>query len=183
MSRVIFIGDSHVAGWMHLRRGLLPLLWGFTPPPIISGVGGHTVADLHARIRSGLLASAPRLVMVQIGANQLAREIPVARTVEEIRNVVQEIRVRVPDVRIVLSGIIPSDPWEWPVVPKVLEINAELAETPGVTFSDPAPALLSEGKLRVECYSADRIHLTMRGYSAWGRVLTSALQRAAEPTS
>jgi lysophospholipase L1-like esterase len=80
---------------------------------------------------------------------------------------------RRPDLRIVLHAILPADPWDWDVPSRIREINAHLAvKVPALDLWD---TFYGPNGLRSELYAPDRIHLSRRGYAAWGRALSAAM--------
>ncbi len=63
-------------------------------PVINAGVSGDTSADGLARIEDAVLNKNPKLVIIELGANDFLRRIPVEKTLANIDAIVQKVQAR-----------------------------------------------------------------------------------------
>lgn len=182
-------GDSRVAAWS------LP----DTPNRrfINRGVSGFTARQVLDRLRADLASGTrPDVVVLQAGINDVlsagynrpSRVAPPRPAPEEImqqcsvdlRRAVQVARDA--GSQVILLTVFPPGPYGWrdwffwdaTLEAKVPELNDSLRALsgPGVALLDSAALLAPGGRTRAE-YSADSLHLNLRGYA----VLTDALER------
>jgi lysophospholipase L1-like esterase len=155
---LVFYGDSITQNWE--RHG--PPEWADYAPiwqhfygdrnAVNLGFVGDTTASLIWRIRNGEAAGiSPKVAVVLIGANNLGRVHWSAEdTVAGIGVIVEELRERLPQTKILLLGVLPSERSAW-VSATTVEINRTLAEkyahVDGVTFLDVGHVLMPDGKL------------------------------------
>jgi lysophospholipase L1-like esterase len=116
------------------------------------GFKGDTTASLLWRIRNGEVAGIkPKVAVVLIGANNLGRVHWTAdETVAGVAAIVQELRKRLPDTKILLLGVLPSDRSAW-ASETTVAINRQLAadygSVPMVTYLDVTPIFMKGGAL------------------------------------
>ncbi len=127
----------------------------------------------------------PRVVILNIGTNNTsgtsnARQNTPAETAEGVRAVCDRVRAKAPNAKIILMAVFPRE--EKPDHPRraqIAEINrrlAELGKTPGITFLDIGPKMLSpDGTISREIMS-DFCHPTEKGYQIWADALKPLLQ-------
>src|SRR4051794_39857839 len=118
---LIFLGDSITENW---EKSGPPAWQEFKPvwqrfygdrKAVNLGFKGDTTASLLWRIRNGEVAGIkPKVAVVLIGANNLGRVHWAAEdTLAGIDAIVQELRKRLPDTKILLLGVLPSDRSAW----------------------------------------------------------------------
>lgn len=91
---VIFFGDSITAGYTLPPEQAFPHLVGraLGVPVRNAGVNGETTAGALARIDRDVLAWRPRVVVVELGANDFFHRRPVAETLENLGTIVRRVR-------------------------------------------------------------------------------------------
>jgi lysophospholipase L1-like esterase len=154
---LVFLGDSITQNWE--RGGPQP--WqDFRPAwrhyyadrnAVNLGFKGDATCHLLWRLRNGEVAGiAPRAAVILIGANNLGRlHWPAADDVAGIIAVAEETRHRLPQTRVLLLGVLPSERSAW-ASETTLEINRALAARyagSDVTFIDLAPLFAPGGHL------------------------------------
>lgn len=160
---LIFLGDSITQNW---ERSGPPAWQDFAPQwqrfygnrnAVNLGFKGDTTASLLWRIRNGEVAGiAPRAAVVLIGANNLGRVHWSAEdTVTGIDAIIAELRRRLPETRVLLISVLPSDRSPW-VSETTVRINRALGQrypappvrdANPVTFIDMTPIFLHDGRL------------------------------------
>ncbi len=167
---VMFLGDSITQLWSfsasHPHRGGLEI-WERELAPLGAenfGVTGDMIQDVLYRITAGgQLACNPRKIVLLIGTNNL-HQLPVAtpeEAVEGIDRLLAEIRIRCPEARILLLGLLPRE-GDYPIA----AINAGLPETAarhGAEFRDFGPELAPGGMIDRAIFR-DGLHLSSAGY-------------------
>jgi lysophospholipase L1-like esterase len=165
---LIFLGDSITQDWE--KSG--PADWqDFAPiwdrfygdrKAVNLGFIGDTTASLLWRIRNGEVAGiAPKVAVVMIGANNLGRVHWSAEdTVAGIGAIVDELRHRLPDTKILLLGVLPSQRSPW-VSETTQDINTRLAakykSVASVTYLDLTGLFLRNGSLNRTLFLDDRL--------------------------
>ncbi len=157
---LVFLGDSITQDWE--KAGPAP--WGDYRPgwkqfygdrnAINLGFSGDATSHLLWRIRNGEIDGiAPKLTVILIGANNLGRvHWPADENVVGIETVVAEVRRRLPNSKILLLGVLPSERSEW-ATQTTLAINRALAArygnaaVPSVTWLDVGGVFMRNGTL------------------------------------
>jgi lysophospholipase L1-like esterase len=146
---LIFLGDSITQNWE--KTG--PQAWEDIHPiwnrfygdrnAVNLGFVGDATSHLLWRMRNGEVAGiSPKVAVILIGANNMGRvHWPVANNVIGIETVVNETRALLPQTRILLLSVLPSDRSPW-ITQSTIEINRALAAqyghgtVPNVTWLD-----------------------------------------------
>ena len=167
--QVIFLGDSITQQW---ERTGPPDMLDFVPVwkefygdrnAVNLGFNGDTTASLIWRIRNGETDGiSPKLAVVLIGANNLGRVHWSAEdTVAGIDTIIGDLRHRLPNTKILLLGVLPSDRSAW-VDETTVAINRMLAERFGhradVTYLDVTGVFVKGGKLDHGLYLDPRLN-------------------------
>lgn len=164
---IVFLGDSITAGYTLPREQAFPHLVGeaLGVPVRNAGVNGDTTAGALARLQADVLAWRPRVVVVELGANDFFRRLPVAGTLANLEAIVR--RVRQDGAAAVLVHIrlgLLADPYlegyrelarrEGALL--VEDFLGEIPRTPGLTLDGLHPS--AEGHRRL----AERLRPTLR---------------------
>ncbi len=155
------------------------------------GFGWDRIQNVLWRLDHGELDGVrPRVVVLHIGTNNTsdtanARQNTPAEIAEGIRAIIQRLRSKAPDARIVLMAVFPREQMpDHPRRQRIAEINkllAEFRQAPGITFLDLGSKLLeADGTLSREMM-ADFCHPTEKGYQIWGDALAPLLVAAVSP--
>jgi lysophospholipase L1-like esterase len=157
---LIFLGDSITQDWE--RRG--PPAWADFQPvwqrfygdrhAVNLGFIGDTTASLLWRIDNGEVSGiSPKVAVVLIGANNMGRPHWSADdTVAGINAIINELRKRLPQTKILLLGVLPSQRSAW-ITATTAEINRMLSATygehrvSGVTYLDLTSLFIKDGRL------------------------------------
>lgn len=155
---LIWLGDSITQDW-ELSGG--PEWHDFAPiwqrfyggrHAVNLGFKGDSTAHLLWRMRNGELDGIrPKAAVVLIGANNLGRvHWNAAQTAAGIDAVVDELRRRLPETKVLLLGILPSIRSKW-ATQTTLQVNAALAERypagGAVAYMDVGPLFMRNGEI------------------------------------
>jgi lysophospholipase L1-like esterase len=182
-ANVVFLGDSITDFWGDsTRAGVGQAVWNQAIAPLGAanfGVSGDTAENLLWRVENGELAGQPKVVVVEIGTNDLGLGDSVAQTTAAVTAVVSAIRAASPQSTILLQGIFPrghglSDP----LTQEALVVNASLAKLADgthVDYIDPGANFLTPlGTLSPGLF-LDRLHPSARGYQVWANAIVPTL--------
>lgn len=188
---VVLIGDSITHFWSGEPKAALangPRSWQSTfgkYRTLNLGFGWDRIQNVLWRLDHGELDGLhPRVIVLHIGTNNTsdtanARKNTPAEIAEGIRAIVQRLRAKTSDARIILMAVSPRE--QKPDHPRrqhIEEINkllAEFGQVPGLTFLDLGPKLLQpDGAISAEIMS-DFCHPTDKGYQIWGDALAPLL--------
>lgn len=164
---VLFVGDSLTEGGR----------WDEWFPEFDSrnfGVSGNTAQDVLERIDE-VIAEEPQVVVLMVGTNDLAWRRSVEQTVRTIESILWRLHSELPKARLIIQSVLPRDRER---AAEVKDINIHLrqfAPTVKAEWLDLWPVFAADdGEVRAD-FSADRLHLTDEGYSAWAGVLRPVL--------
>ncbi len=174
--QLLMLGDSITEGWDKGGRAL----WDerFEPLGAVNlGYGGDRTEHLLWRLQNGELDGiSPKAAVVMIGTNNtgLRRDGP-AMTVAGIRAVLDELRARQPQMKILLLGIFPRDAQPGTEARRINQaVNdriAEFADGEHIFYQDIGDQFLdSEGRLSADIMP-DYLHPNEQGYQIWADAL------------
>lgn len=185
--RLVFIGDSITHFWEANGKPV----WDaeFAPYRAVNfGIAGDRTQHVLWRIEESFAGVSPELVVVQIGTNNLTHDRQagaVPNTPEEIaegvRAVVQAVRERAPDARMLVIGVFPRADVEPEVAAQVGAVNSLLAETAWdarTDFMDIGPVFLHSDGTLDEATMWDALHLTEEGYRRWADAIRAKVNDA-----
>jgi lysophospholipase L1-like esterase len=158
---VLFLGDSITEAGM----------WHEWFPELVAvnrGVGGETVAQVHARLDQ--VINDPAAISLLVGTNDFSGFGPsrkVEDVAEQLRALIIDIRDRCPGVPLLVTSVLPRDRW---FSRRVVQLNARLtriAADSGAVYVDVWGALANDrGELDAR-FTKDHIHLSGEGYQVW----------------
>jgi lysophospholipase L1-like esterase len=192
---LVFLGDSITQNWE--RRG--PPEWAdFVPVwqqfygdrnAVNLGFVGDTTASLLWRLRNGEAEGiSPKVAVVLIGANNLGRVHWSAEdTLAGIDAILGELRRRLPQTKVLLLGVLPSERTVWASA-TTLAINralaAEYAQGGAVTFLDVGQVFLRNGRLDRSLFYDPKLtppeaplHPTAQGMALMAAAMETTLAR------
>ncbi|RAK63184.1 arylesterase [Hymenobacter edaphi] len=175
MRNLVFFGDSLTAGHGLPAPQAFPALiqqkidgLGLAWQCVNAGVSGETTAGGLQRLPSVLSRRRPDVFVLELGANDGLRGIPVRETTQNLQRIIDEVRRQYPECRIVLVGMeFPFDlgPFgQHQLARYAQEFKAQfraLAEKNGLDF---VPFLLQGVLGRPELNLPDRAHPNAAGY-------------------
>jgi lysophospholipase L1-like esterase len=178
---VLFLGDSLIEHWTGTGRAS----WDrhFAPLGAVNmGLGWARTQNLLWRLRQGHLDPiGPRVVVLLIGTNNTEHGKDDPRSVADgIAEILSEIGSRMPEVRVLLVGIVPrgrdaSDPHRQ----NNEAVNRLLARmgSDRVRYVDAGAALVAEdGTVIAEHMQGDLLHVSAEGYEALAQILAPPIR-------
>jgi lysophospholipase L1-like esterase len=178
--RVLFIGDSITEGW----GGEGADTWAKNFAPLCAanfGIGGDRTQQILWRIQNGTLECIePEVVVLLIGVNNLWMMSHSAEQVAAgIFAVTSEIQHRLPNVKILLQGILPTgEAADHPLRGIIADINAMLAAKDfgdQVRYFDFGSLFLEPDGTILATTMPDFCHLSAEAYANWGEALVVPL--------
>lgn len=177
---IVLVGSSHIEGFNTARflPGRRIVNRGIASDRI--GIGDRGVLR---RLKSSVFDCNPGFILLENGVNDLGElwrtgKPPMDEVDRCYREVVREIRTRLPQVPLVIVGLFPTRDKYAGLVPLIVEFNKRLARI-AADFECPfmevyQPLADDEGLLKKE-YSRDGLHLTEAGYRIWASLIERML--------
>jgi lysophospholipase L1-like esterase len=176
---LVMVGSSHIEGF---DARWLPG-WQVTNRGIAADRIGLTERGILHRLESSVFNCAPDVIVLQNGANDLGElwrhGTPAMDEIETCyREVVSRIRTRLPNVPLVIVGMLPTRDRYAGLVPLLQQLDERLQRIAGdaaCTFLRVYPDLADQEGLLRAAYSRDGLHLNSAGYRVWAKRLAEAL--------
>jgi beta-glucosidase len=179
---VLFVGDSITEMWNGPGRAV----WEKEFAPLKAanfGISADQTQNVLYRLNDGELEGiTPKVVVLMIGTNNL-KSGPTRMTPENtaagVRAIVELIKTKLPETRILLLGILPRQPdYDW-IAEAIQRTNAllrEMADGRQVRFLDFGAKLLQpDGSLSREIMP-DLLHPSQAGYQVWADAIREPLR-------
>jgi len=182
---ILFMGDSITDFWRN--RGSNVWNQYYAPRHAANfGISGDRTQHVLWRIDNGELDGIhPRVVVLMIGTNNTGKENDrktprntVPEVAEGVRAVVNDIRARLPDSKILLLAIFPRGTLDDPQRAQVALINtliARLDDGKMVKFLDIGPRFLDFDGTLPRSIMPDLLHPNAKGYQMWADAINPAL--------
>jgi lysophospholipase L1-like esterase len=180
---ILFLGDSITDFWRN--RGLSVWNQIYAPRHAANfGISGDRTQHLLWRIDHGELNGIhPKVVVLLIGINNTGsyrdmRRNTVPEVAEGVRAVVNDIRARLPNSKILLLGVFPHASLNNPLRAQVALINtliAKLDDGKMVKFLDIGPKFLEFDGTLPRSIMPDSLHPNAKGYQIWAEAMEPAL--------
>ncbi|HET6883850.1 MAG TPA: GDSL-type esterase/lipase family protein [Pirellulales bacterium] len=178
---VVFLGDSVTQMWQTNGSAV----WAQDYAPLNAyneGVGGDGTQNILWRIENGDLNGLnPKVVVLMAGIN----DFPTFDTPQEVADgvtaIVEELRVRLPDTKILVLGILPAviagaEGNFMPVISETNQLIAGLADEQHVFFLNMWPAFTyADGSFNPTLHISDGLHLNQQGYAVWAQTMAPEL--------
>ena len=154
------------------------------------GWGGDTVQNVLWRLTNGELDGVkPKVIVVMAGTNNIGArptggaEAKAAEIADGLKAVVDVCREKAPDAVVLLMGITPrnDNPAVIPIVDKVNDRLARLADGKKVRYLSINDKLADKDGKLLEGMSSDRLHLSEKGYQVWADALKPVLTELLGP--
>jgi lysophospholipase L1-like esterase len=188
---VYFIGDSITRRWGATDYPQFLAHWkesfhGWNAANF--GWGGDTAENVLWRLQHGELDGVnPRVVVIQVGANNLARpplnEERKSAFERSCSAIIETCRKKAPDAVIYQFGVFPRNDVDLSLA-EVREINArlkKLAEEQKVHFVELTDKLIGDDSKLKKGVTVDGLHLSLKGYQIWADALTPILEKELGP--
>jgi lysophospholipase L1-like esterase len=180
---LLFVGDSITALWVKSA----PTIWSryYAPRKAANfGIGGDHTQHILWRLDHGELDGIrPRVVVLMVGTNNVPDQTE-DQVVEGVAAVVNRVRLKLPDSKILLLGVTPRgvnrDPSQVTTAadPRVARLNARLARLEDghmIKYLDIGPALLDASGQLVQATQPDFLHLSRKAYRIWADAMEPTL--------
>lgn len=182
---VVFIGDSITQGWEGAGKAVWERFYG-ARRCLNFGVSGDRTEHVLWRFAHGQLDGVqPKAAVLMIGTNNSnnnkdgTEQYSASQILEGVATIVKEIRVRLPNTKLVLLGIFPRGQTFNHQRGKLLQVNqalAKLADGDMIRYVDFGSQLIeADGSLAKEIMP-DFLHLTEKGYTIWAQAIESQLK-------
>lgn len=171
---LMFVGDSLTAGWN--MPGFGTNVWNqyyAGRNAMDAGIRGDETQSLLWRLEHGNLDNVrPKLVVLMIGTNNLSASDSPANVASGVQAVLNVLRARLPESKILLMGILPrGETANDPLRQEVAATNSRLvdmADGKTVYYMDIGQSLLgADGRFLPGVVFPDFTHLTQSGYEIW----------------
>jgi len=182
---ILFLGDSITDGWRNTGSNV----WNkyYAPRHAADfGIGGDRTQHVLWRMDHGELDGIkPKVVVLMIGTNNTGKENDTGKirntipeTIEGVQAVVKELRVKLPDSKILLLAIFPRSTLDNPQRTQVALINTVIAKLDDgrmVKFLDIGPEFLEADGTLPKSIMPDLLHPNEHGYRIWAEAMEPAL--------
>lgn len=184
MERVdlLMVGDSITHGWERAGKAVADRFYGGRNVLNI-GFGGDRTEHVLWRLQNGAVDDiAPKVAVVMIGTNNTGhRQERAEHTARGIRRIVDDLRFRLPETKILLLGVFPRGP-DRDAPLRVLngEINgliSGVADGERVWYLDLADIFLDEEGRLPKSIMPDLLHPNEEGYRLWAEAMEPTLVR------
>lgn len=173
----VFLGDSITAAWgsdgsATFNEFYVPL------GTVNTGVGGDRTSTIIDRINNqGIIDNLNAyLAVLKIGTNDLAGGVGETEVVSNIGTIINLIKSKNPNARILLLGILPRTGTE--ITTRIRNVNAQIAtyaDNQSVFFLNMEGTFSTELGVVVPEYFTDGLHLTAEGYRVWASTMNPLL--------
>ncbi len=183
---ILFLGDSITAGWSDQGRNVWNKYYESRHAAAF-GIDGDRTQHILWRIDHGELEGIkPRVVVLLIGTNNTGWEKTdtskirntVPETIEGVQTVVQRLREKLPDSKILLLAIFPRGTPDDPQRAQIASINTAIARLDDgkmVKFLAIGSKFLQADGALSEKLVPDLLHLSERGYQVWAEAMEPTL--------
>lgn len=181
-ARVIFIGDSITQGWEGAGREVWAQYYAGRNA-INLGIGGDRTQHVLWRLDNGNLTGLkPKAAVVMIGTNNSnGEDNTVEQIAEGVAAIVQKLRERLPETKVLLIPIFPRSENPSPQRGKVLQVNQiiqKLADGQHVHWVDFGHRFLAANGTIPRELMPDFLHLSPKAYGIWAESLEPVLAAA-----
>ncbi len=175
---LLFLGDSITDGWP--RNGESSWLKFAPYHPADFGIGGDRTEHVLWRITHGELDGIhPKVAVIMIGTNNAGRgDIP-ATEAAGITKVVETVRAKLPQTKILLLAVFPREGHDAPNRRKNTEANvmiSKLANGQSIRYLDIGSAFLDANGDIPRAIMPDGLHPNAKGYELWYQAMWPTLQ-------
>jgi len=176
-----FIGDSITQGWEGRGTNVWQEFYG-RRKTINFGVSGDRIQNVLWRFEQGQLDGIKaRVAVVMIGTNNSNKDDNTeADILEGVTAIVQQIRTRQPDTKILLLGIFPRGKTFSPQRGKILQVNQALARLDDgshIFYLDFGAQYLENDGSISKSIMPDFLHPNEAGYRIWAKAIEPKLKQ------
>ena len=176
-----FIGDSITQGWEGRGSNVWRQYYG-KRKVINMGVGGDRTQHVLWRFEQGQLDGVKaKVAVVMIGTNNSNKDDNTeADILEGVTAIVQQIRARQPDTKVLLLGIFPRGKTFSPQRGKILEVNQALSlldDGKHIFYFDLGAQFLANDGSISKNIMPDALHPNEAGYQIWANAMEPKLKK------
>jgi lysophospholipase L1-like esterase len=172
---LLFLGDSITQGWNEND------VWDryYAPRNAANfAIGGNRTQHLLWQLEHGELEGiSPKIVVLMIGTNNIHTNTP-EEIAEGIRKILDVLRSRLPETRVLLLGVFPRGQKPAPVRDRIGDLNRRIAEFDDgkmIKYLDISSAFLGpDGTISREVMP-DFLHISEHGYQLWADAMEPSL--------
>jgi lysophospholipase L1-like esterase len=174
-AQIIFVGDSITEGWEGAGRNVWAHYYA-QRNAVNLGIGGDRTQHVLWRLDHGNIDGLkPKVAVVMIGTNNSNGEDNTpGQIVDGVRAIVQELRDKLPDTKVLLVAIFPRNENYSPQRGKILEVNQvlrKLADNRNIFWLDFGYRFVNDDGLIPAALMPDYLHPTERGYEIWAEAM------------
>jgi lysophospholipase L1-like esterase len=175
--RIVFIGDSIIAGWENLSEVFPELqIYNF-------GIPGDTSDGVLARLKADCLKWNPQAVVLLIGTNDIFRFGQNAElTLNAIKRILETLLDHDPQLKIILCALMPR---ERECAEYIRNLNAELKTLTmtkhNITYFDTHALFANKAGTSLPAEFPDGLHPNEIAYHKWGQALRPVLLEIVSP--
>ncbi|XHS77408.1 GDSL-type esterase/lipase family protein [Burkholderiaceae bacterium UC74_6] len=177
---LVFIGDSITQGWKNEGKAVWQSHYaGYHA--LNAGIGGDRTEHVLWRLQHGEIDGlAPKVAVLMIGTNNAGARSPES-TAAGIKHLLDEIRQRLPQTRVLLLAVFPRgekpDDFLCGVNERVNQLIAGYADGHDVYFLNINAAFLNGDGTLGKDVMPDLLHPNNKGYEIWQRAMAPTLQK------
>ena len=177
---IAFIGDSITQGWEGAGKNVWSKYYGGRKC-LNLGVGGDRTQHVLWRFEHGQLDGLkPKVAVVMIGTNNSNKDDNTeADILEGVTAIINQIRARLPDTKIILLGIFPRGKTFSTQRGKILQINQALAKLDDgkmIHYVDFGSQMIEADGSIAPGMMHDALHPGERGYEVWAEAIEPKLK-------
>ena len=170
---IVFTGSSSIRMWKDLP-GL------FQNPKIINtGFGGSKASDLLYYLDELVLDFNPSKVIIYEGDNDISSGHKINFILKNIKSIIKKIEEKNKYVQIILISAKPSI-MRWDLRKKYIQLNKKYKnlalKNNNIHFADIWSQMIDSGELKTDIFIEDGLHLNVKGYKIWEKVLRPILK-------
>lgn len=174
-AQLLFIGDSITHGWEGGGKEVWQHYYG-KRHAINLGIGGDQTQHVLWRFEHGNLEGLhPKLAVVMIGTNNAGAGNSSQEIADGVKAVVDSLRAKVPECKVLLLAIFPRDPLPTGRLRKVNEAANEMiarfADNEHVFYLDIGQKFLSADGSLPNDIMPDHLHPNAKGYEIWASAI------------
>lgn len=176
---LVFLGDSITQGWEGAGKNVWQKYYA-SRKPLNLGIGGDRTQHVLWRLDHGNLDGLkPKVVVLMIGTNNSNKEDhPPGEILAGVAAIVQRLRERLPETKVLLLGIFPRGTTFSDQRGKLLQINQALAKLDdgrNVFFLELGAQFIEADGGISKAIMPDALHLSERGYELWAAAIEPKL--------
>ncbi|MGI4788744.1 MAG: SGNH/GDSL hydrolase family protein [Janthinobacterium lividum] len=177
-ARTVFLGDSFTDGntYPRLVRDSLAAANQGSMISICAGIGGNTIAQMHARLNRDVIANNPTLVMVSSGGNDCHQDVDAVGFGRDFEEIARILRVR--DIAVILMTTSIEGPSHADKRPRLAEYDAcitKIAASHGLRVAEVNKAQNAAEAQGIPQLCADDVHPNYEGQRSVARAVLDAM--------